>query len=182
VSKLILGAALAITTLASATGALAQTATQDVSITATVSGFCTINNAAAGTLIVLPLGTFSSAGITSAAVQTTGAIGGVTGVVCNAPSNARLSSLKGALLGPAAVSGMQNYINYNATTNNLQVQATVPATVTTGTATLTTGATVAQANAFAATNVTITVTPVANTSPLVAGAYQDTLTLTILPQ
>ena len=107
-------------------------------------------------------------------------------VICNKASNVTLSSAKSALLvgaGAAAVPGLQNYISYNAATVAFPTaQATFSATSTTGTVVPATGTTVAQAGAFNSNSIQITITPVLNLAPLLAGAYQDTLTMTVVPQ
>lgn len=158
-------------------------ADQAVQIDATVNGFCTIaTTTGSAALVTLNLGSFGAGGIGPANAGTAS----MGAVVCNAASNVTLSSAKSALLvgtGVAAVPGLQNYISYNATTNNLpSAQAAFAATSTSGTVVAAAGAVAPQAGAFSASDITITVTPVANTSPLLAGAYQDTLTMTVVPQ
>lgn len=158
-----------------ATGAMATD--QNIIITATVSSFCSIGSTGSGTVspdATINLGAFAAGGVTA----TPGSVSLGT-VACNKASKARLTSTKGALLGPAAISGSQNYINYNATTTGLAANATVAAIVTTGSAAVTAGSDAAQASAFSAT-VGVTVTPVA-ASLVAPGSYSDTLVFAITP-
>ncbi len=164
--------------------ATAQTATQDINITATVLAACTINNVATG--ITPPVATdipISTAG----AVVTTPitAIGSpFTNVACNAPSNLRLTSLRGGVA-PAVIgvppTGFTNIINYqaaatwNSTTAN--VDTATPATA--GTAEPGAIVPVATANSG---DLTVVITPLPNTLPLVTGTYTDTLRVTLTPQ
>jgi hypothetical protein len=175
--KKLLIAAAAVAAMSS--GAMAQTgASQDINLSASVASYCTIGGATGAS--ITNLGASFGTNIGPAGVlanQQTVAIGTV---VCNAPSNATLSSAKGALLGPQSSGGLQNYINYNATTVGLQTQASVAATVSTGAVTPTGSGTVAQANAFN-NSVSVNITPVAATT-LLAGSYSDVLTFAILPQ
>lgn len=173
--KLLVGFAV----LAAMVGA-ANATDQPIDVTATVAAFCSIDGQASGVLanktINLTPTAISGGNVTATAVSVN-----VGTVICNKAATAQLISTKGALLGPAASGSVQNYINYNATTTLLQTQATVAATVTTGTATLTSGAIQNQVNAFNTANVNVTVTPVA-AGPLVSGSYSDLLTLRIEPQ
>ena len=158
-------------------------ADQAVQIDATVNGFCTIGGTvASAALVTLNLGSFGASGIGPANAATAN----MGRVICNTASNVTLSSAKSALLvgaGAAAVPGLQNYISYNATTVAFPAaQATFAATSATGVAAAGTGTTVAQAGAFNSNSIQITITPVLNLAPLLAGAYQDTLTMTVVPQ
>ncbi len=152
---------------------------QPIDVTATVTAFCSIDGTTSG--VVSPNKTIdlnAGGAITGGAVTATAVSVDVGTVVCNKNATAQLRSLNGGLFGPGPSGGMQNYINYNATTTLLQTQATVAATATS--ATPTNGTAQAQANAFNTANVNVTVTPVA-ASPLVAGSYADILTLRIEP-
>lgn len=158
-------------------------ADQSVEINATVNAFCTIvGTEASAALVTLNLGSFGPSGIGPGNAAT--AIMGQ--VICNKASSVTLSSAKSALLvgaGAAAVPGLQNYISYNATTVAFPTaQATFAAISATGVAAVGTGTTVNQAGAFNSTSIRITITPVLNLAPLLAGAYQDTLTMTVIPQ
>lgn len=166
--------------LISATAAQAQTATQDINISATVTKACTINNVATGTAgtAVIPV---SVAGIVNTtAITPTGAP--FANVACNAASFLQLSSLSGGVVNAGAPgSGFTNIINYTASATWNSVTATVnTATVATATGTET-GAqqSVATANSG---NLTVTITPQLPSLPLITGAYADTLRITLTPQ
>lgn len=148
---------------------------QNINITATVNGFCTI----AGSEIP---------GNDSAAINTSGgnvvvaAIYKTYPVVCNKAADTKLTSQNGGLSGPAAVTGFDHIINYMASTSGFVVNPGGSTATNLGVgAAEQLGATVATGGASAA-SVTVTITPIANGQPLLAGSYADILTLTISPQ
>ncbi len=173
-------AAVATFAVAGTGSANAQTATQDINITATVTKACTVNNAVAGTpgSAVIPV---SAAGaVTTTAITPTGSP--FANVVCNAPSNLQLTSLSGGVVNAsAAVAGFTKIIDYTASAT----WGGATATVNTSTAPAATGnesgalAPIAAANAG---NLTVSITPIANALPLIIGAYSDTLRVSIIPQ
>lgn len=173
-------AAVATFAVAGAGSANAQTATQDINITATVTKACTVNNAVAGTpgSAVIPV---SAAGaVTTTAITPTGSP--FANVVCNAPSNLQLTSLSGAVVNAsAAVAGFSKIIDYTASAT----WGGATATLNTSTAPAAAGnesgalAPIAAANAG---NLTVSITPIANALPLIIGAYSDTLRVSIIPQ
>jgi len=77
--------------------ATAQTATQDINITATVLAACTINNLATGVTpalaTVIPISTAGA--VVTAPIPAIGSP--FTNVACNAPSNLQLTSLNGGV-------------------------------------------------------------------------------------
>ncbi len=174
-------AAVATFAVAGAGSANAQTATQDINITATVTKACTVNNAVAGTpgSAVIPV---SAAGaVTTTAITPTGSP--FANVVCNAPSNLQLTSVSGGVKNGvgAAPGGFANIIDYTASAT----WGGATATVNTSTAPAAAGnesgalAPIAAANAG---NLTVSITPIANALPLIIGAYSDTLRVSIIPQ
>lgn len=154
------------------------TATQTVSLTASVGGYCTINNSPTGTLISQPI------------VVTNGKASGavldpisITGVTCTAQPKIRLTNTKGGLTGPSlpvTPGSFVNKIHYSATVTYHDVSSTV----NTSTNSNTPAASAASA-AGIQTNSTITlqVNPVAtnSTNLLVNGDYDDTLIITLGP-
>jgi hypothetical protein len=149
-------------------------------VTGTVNSACSIGSTFSGaaTAINKTLTTTSTGSVNTTAIPVSiGTIG------CNKGGNIQLSSQKGALLGPAAATNFQNYINYSAATTGFPTaQASVSANVTTGTATVTTGTLVITNNSVFSVTGGVTITPTANIKPLRAGSYSDVLTLTVTPQ
>ena len=149
-------------------------------VTGTVNSACSIGSTFSGsaTAINQTLTTTSTGNVVTTAIPVN-----IGTIACNKGGNIQLSSQNGALLGPAAATAFQNYINYNASTTGFPTaQASVNANVTTGTATVTAGTSVTTNNAPFSITGGVTITPTANGSPLVAGSYSDVLTLTVTPQ
>ena len=179
--KPIMACAAAVMLAATTSSASAQGAvTQDINLSATVTSYCSISGTTSGaaTAINQTIPTTTTGAVTTTAIPVS-----IGTVLCNKGADIKLSSLKGALLGPSAAASFQNYINYSATTTGFPTaQALVNANVTTGTATVTTGATVSSNNTPFSVTGGVTITPTTNGSPLVAGSYSDVLTLTVTPQ
>lgn len=163
-----------------ASAAQAQTATQDINISATVTKACTINNVATGTAgsAIIPV---SLAGaVNTSAITPTGAP--FANVACNAASFLQLSSLSGGVVNAGAPgSGFTNIIDYTAAATWNSVTATLnTSTVATATGTETgVQQSVATANSG---NLTVSITPLTPSLPLITGAYSDTLRITLTPQ
>lgn len=102
---------------------------------------------------------------------------------CNTPSNLQLTSQNGAVKTSATVvPGFSGKIDYSASASFAGASAalntaSVPTAVgpESGTAASTAGTTPAG-------TISVTITPQANSQPLLVGTYQDTLTITITPQ
>jgi hypothetical protein len=169
-----------------ASGAFAQSATQTVGLSAFVNAKCLIgvsgatlaNQFATGVAadnILVP-----TAGTTVAAQTLTPSVsGGNYQVTCTTPNTITLTSANDGIKASAAAAvGFDNFINYTATATQ---GVLVGSLSTTGTGTLKTITTVATPVAFAGA-MTLNVATVANTNPLLPGAYADTLTMTLTPQ
>ena len=173
--------AIAAFALVGASTAQAQTATQDINITATVVKTCTVNNVAVGS----PVGTatipITAAGaVNTAAITPTGSP--FANVACNAPSNLQLTSLSGAVVNPAAaVGGFSKIIDYTASATWGGSTATVN-TSTVATAIAAESGTAVAIAAANSGNLSVTITPIANVLPLLVGTYTDTLRVTLIPQ
>lgn len=150
---------------------------QDINITATVTGFCTIAGSLTPTADTVNWDSLVTTGnITATATNRTYA------VVCNRATDISLTSLNGALTtASAAATGFENLINYTASASGF---ATVASGSTATTATAVGNETLGTATRATAgsENITVTITPIANTNPLVQGTYTDTLRLNITPQ
>ena len=160
--------------------AQAQTATQDINISATVTKACSINNAATGTAGTATIPVSAAGVVNTAAITPTGSP--FANVACNAASFLQLSSVNGGVVNAGAPgSGFTNIINYTASATWNSVTATLDtSTVATASGTET-GAqqSVATANSG---NLTVSITPLAPSLPLITGAYSDTLRVTLTPQ
>ncbi len=158
----------------------AQTATQDINITATVPTACSINNLATGTAGTATIPVSVAGFVNTTPIMPTGSP--FANVACNAASFRQLSSLSGGVVNAGAPpSGFTNIINYTASATWNSVTANLN-TSTVGTATgIETGAqqSVATANSG---NLTVSITPLAPSLPLITGAYTDTLRVTLTPQ
>lgn len=158
----------------------AQTATQDINITATVAGACTVNGAATGTP-------------GSATIPTTGGVVDTTpitpigspfaNVACNSPSTLQLTSLNGGVFNSSTLSGFDNVIDYTASATWNSVTATID-TSTNGASSVggnETGSPESVATSGSG-SLSVTITPIINGQPLVTGSYADTLRITLMPQ
>ena len=175
--KLHASIALAFAVLIGANPASAQTATQDINLTASVAAYCTIGGVA------------TAAAITRAIPITNGTVGAITtipdiaSVTCNGPTDVVATSLSGGVTtGVAPPSGFTNIINYTA----VATFGTASSTINTATAAAAAGNEAGNtASTTAATSdvLTVTVTPAQPALPLmVSSAYADTLRVTLTPQ
>lgn len=158
----------------------AQVATQDINITATVAGMCTIDGLSSGTVanVVIPT---PNATVDVTPITLSG--GTFANVVCNGPSTLLLTSLNGGVLNPVPAAGLDNVINYLAAATWNSVTASVN-TSTNPAASL--GGSEAGTPALVASagsgGLSVTITPTANGQPLAIGNYSDTLRVTLTPQ
>ncbi|MEQ1697540.1 MAG: hypothetical protein ABL901_17030 [Hyphomicrobiaceae bacterium] len=174
-------AAIAALALVGAGSANAQTATQDITITATVTKACTVNNAVAGTAGTAVIPVSLAGAVTTTPITPVGSP--FANVVCNAPSNIQLTSLSGGVRNGVGVapSGFTNIIDYSATATWGGAIATVDTVTDPAAAGNESGALapIAAANAGA---LSVLITPQTNALPLVIGSYADTLRVSIIPQ
>lgn len=161
----------------SAGGASAQTATQDINLSATVTSYCTIGGSTS------PAALSDTIPVSAAGVVTTTAINHtIASVVCNNVTNVLATSLTGAVkLSGAAPSGSSDIIDYtasatfNSATSNLD-------TATTPTATSSEAGSLATTTGAGSGNLTVSITPVQPALPLAPGGYSDTLRVTLTAQ
>ncbi len=101
--------AVAMTAAASliAGAANAQTATQDITINATVPKLCTVNLAANGAVDTATIAITAAADVDTTPVTPTNAP--YTNVACNAPANLQLTSQGGGLTGPGSVPRLRQH-------------------------------------------------------------------------
>ncbi len=173
----LLRSALATIALTMATVVHAQTATQDINITATVTKACTINNTTTGvagsaTIPVSVAGAVDTTQITPTAFAN---------VACNAPSTLLLTSMSGAVKNATSpASGFTNIIDYSADATWNGVTATLD-TATAPAATTSESGTGVAVTAHSG-DLTVTITPQSTSLPLITGSYSDTLRVTLTPQ
>lgn len=152
-----------------ATSALpARAVEQDITLTATVAGTCTVSDSDAPSAVNQALTVKSNGHVSTTPVTLT------FPVSCNGPSTLQMTSTNTGLVGPAAVNGYVNKIAYVAATSgvfsapftlNVPFGAPQPPV---------------QTQTPAAGDLTLTVTP-ADQGPLVKGTYSDTIHLVITP-
>ena len=157
----------------------AQTATQDIIISATVLKTCTINNAAVGTPDTATIAITASGSVDTSVVTPTNSP--YANVSCNAPSDLQLTSLNGGVKNATTVSGLTNIINYTASATWHGVTATLN-TSTLATAVGAESGTAQPVSTAFSGSLSVSITPIANSQPLVQGAYSDTLRVTLTPQ
>ena len=166
--------------LIGASVANAQTATQDINITATVTKACTVNNVATGTPGSATIPVSVAGAVNTAPITPTGSP--FANVACNAPSNLQLTSLSGGVVNAGTPgTGFTNIINYTASATWNAVTASIDTATNPAATGPETGAVAAVATANSG-NLSVTITPLANAQPLITGPYSDTLRVTLTPQ
>ncbi len=150
-----------------AIGAGGAQADQTITIGANVGGFCTVG------AVTNPTPSFTAPG---GNVNLTPSIHSIP-VTCNGASTVTVTSANGGLTGPAFIAGFENIINYTVSTSGYVSASgstlTVPSAV--GLETLATAG-----GGASVTPLAVTLTPVANTDPVLAGSYSDVVTVTIV--
>jgi len=158
--------------------AAAQTATQDVQINATVNSVCTINNAATGGVSTVTIPVSAAGAVNTGTLTPSGSP--FANVACNAPSNLQLTSQNGGVTTAAtAVTGFAGKIDYSASATWHSVTASINTSAASSGPFAGTAAPVA--TAFSG-SLAVSITPIGNTLPLLAGSYTDTLHITLTPQ
>ena len=160
-------------------GANAQTATQDIVITAVVPKSCSVNNSAAGTVDAAVIAITAAGNVNTAPVTPTNSP--YANVACNAPSNLQLTSLSGGVVNASTVTGFANIINYTGSATWNGVTATVNTASNPAATGSESGTAMAVSSAFSG-SLSVSIAPAANTLPLVLGTYNDTLRVTLIPQ
>lgn len=161
-----------------AVGAHGQAAQQEIQISATVTSACTINGTSTGVVDTATIGIDASGDVIVSPITPTNAP--YVNVVCNAPSTIQLRSTQGAVKTTATGSGFANIINYQASaTWNSQT-----ATINTATNPMATGQETGTAVPVLAGSgeLDVTITPEANSQPLIGGNYSDSLFVLLTPQ
>lgn len=161
-----------------AAGAHAQAAQQEIQISATVTSSCTINGASTGVVDTATIGIDASGDVIVSPITPTNAP--YVNVVCNAPSTLQLRSTEGAVKTAATGTGFSNIINYQASaTWNGQTATIDTATIATATGQETGTAEPVSAGSG---DLDVTITPEANSQPLIGGNYSDSLFILLTPQ
>ena len=174
--KLLVSAFLAVLSLAGATAASAQTATQDIDISATVASFCTINN------ITNPVALTATIPVTNGVVDQTVIPFTVASVACNNAADVIATSQSGGVtIGGAAPSGTTNIIDYTGEATFDGATSTID-TATVAAAVGAEAGNTATTAAAATGNLSVSITPAQPTLPLAPGSYSDTLRVTLTAQ
>lgn len=101
---------------------------------------------------------------------------------CNTPANVQLASQNGAVITASTGSGLQRLINYAASATFSGATASLDTAAVPAASGPEVGTTASTTGSTPTGNLGVTITPQANTQPLAAGSYADTLTITITPQ
>lgn len=175
--KYIVSAILALAALTAAGAAQAQTATQDIDITASVASYCTIND------ITSPTALTASIPVTNGVVDTTVISNTIASVACNSTAQVVATSLSGGVTpGGTPNSGTTNVIDYTGVASFGGATSTIDTSSTGGAAGSEAGNTATTASA-ATGNLVVTITPSQPSLPLMASAaYSDTLRVTLTAQ
>jgi spore coat protein U-like protein len=170
-------AAAAAASAACAITALAQTATQDVQVSATVGNACTINGQSNPAAIntTIPVDALGQ-------VDTTQQVFTIPNVVCNTPTDLLATSMNGGVRSASpAPKGFTNIINYR----GVATYGTAKSIINTagGGAKGPEAGNVDSTSSATNGNLVIRVTPRQPGRPLVSGTdYEDTLRVTLTPQ
>lgn len=160
--------------IATAGSANAQTATQDINITATVASYCTINS------ITNPAALNEVIPVTNGIVDTTPIPNTIANVACNNAADVIATSINGGVTtGGAAATGTTNIIDYTGVATFGGVTSTIDTSSTATASGNEAGNTAVTANA-ATGNLVVTITPAQPSLPLMpSAAYADTLRVTL---
>ncbi|MDX2308138.1 MAG: hypothetical protein NW216_07870 [Hyphomicrobium sp.] len=166
-----------VASFALAGASLAQTATQDINLSANVSSYCTIAD------ITNPAALTAAIPVTEGVVDTTDITNTIASVACNSPADIVATSLSGGVTtGGAAPTGTTNVLNYTGVATFAGATSTIDTSATAGAAGSEAGNTATTANA-ATGNLVVTVTPAQPSLPLApSAAYADTLQVTLTAQ
>lgn len=173
-SKYIVMTAYSLAMLAGTPSAEAQTATQDINITATVSSYCSIDG------IANPSALAASIPVTNNVVDTTVITSTIANVICNNAADVLATSLSGGVTpGGAPAAGTTNIINYTGAATFAGATSTID-TATTASASGSEAGNTAATSSAASGNLVVTITPAQPSLPLMASAsYADTLRVTL---
>ena len=156
--------------------AFAQSATQNITLSATVPGYCTVGGGASATTasatdIPVTNGTPDTSLIN---------VSGLGAVNCNENIKLTLTSLNGGVLGGAGVAGYSNRIDYTASATYSGLTQTL---TTSGTPGQSSGITAGLSTGGASSSATlgVTITPITPANVLLPGAYSDTLAVLLTP-
>ena len=175
-TKAIHAVALAVISALFANGAVAQSATQDVNINATVPASCSIGGAASPAALNATVPVSPTGSVSTTAIPFT-----VNNVVCNTAANVQATSQGGGVkTGGTPPAGFSNIIDYTGSATFGGATSTVN-TQDNPAATGAEAGNTGQTNGAASGSLSISVTPKTPSSPLIPGTYTDTLRVTITP-
>ena len=148
----------------------AQSAQQEIQISATVAKSCTIGGSSTGVVDTATIPISAAGAVVTTPITPNNAP--YLNVACNAPSTLQLKSNQGAVKNATTPpSGFTNLIDYQASATWNSVTATLD-TATTATATGQESGTAEPVGAGSG-SLSVTITPETNTAPLTGGAYSD---------
>ena len=146
-------------------------------VTGAVAGVCTIGGIAHPTADVATI-PISAVGV----VNTSPIPKSYLNAACNAPSQLQLTSQKGAVTTTSSATGFAKLINYSATASFSGANASLNTATNPAATGPESGTAIAASGGTPTGTLSVTITPQANSQPLITGSYSDTLTITITPQ
>ncbi len=175
--KYLVAAIMAAAVFSGVTPASAQTATQDINITATVASYCTING------ITNPGALAAVIPVTNGIVDTSVIPNTIANVACNNVADVVATSLSGGVTtGGAPNVGTTNIIDYTAVATFSGASSTIN-TATVATAAGNEAGNTASTASAATGNLVVNITPAQPALPLMPSvAYADTLRVTLTAQ
>lgn len=156
----------------------AQAATQDIQISATVTSACTINNVATGGVSTVTIPVSAAGSVNTGTLTPSGSP--FANVACNSPSNLQLTSQNGGVTTASTpVTGFAAKIDYTASATWHSVTASIN---TASASSAPYSGTAAPVSTAFSGSLSVSITPTANSQPLLAGSYSDTLHVVLTPQ
>jgi hypothetical protein len=154
---------------------VAGAVTQDINLTATVPGMCSISDSLSPTSITQNLAIDVTGRVATTPIDVTFPI------ACNKPAAMVLTSSNFGLTGPAVFAGHDIKIDYAVTTSGIFPPVTLNTRLN-APSLPDGGSPYASASAGPANGtLSLRITPAVSTFPLAAGSYSDTLRLTVTP-
>jgi hypothetical protein len=154
-----------------------QVSSQTFTVTGQVAKSCTIGG------LFHPTADTATIPVTAAGQVVTAAINkSYANALCNTPSTLQLTSQNGGVTTASAVTGLQNFIDYSASASFAGASASLNTADNPGTGSQESGAPASTSGNLPSGTMSVSIVPQLNNKRLVAGAYADTLTITISPQ
>ncbi|MBS0252179.1 MAG: hypothetical protein JSR78_14070 [Proteobacteria bacterium] len=154
-----------------------QISSQTFTVTGQVAKSCTIGGLFYPSIDTATIPVTAGGQVVTAAINKSYA-----NALCNTPSNLQLTSQNGAVTTASAVAGLQNFIDYSVSASFAGASASLDTASNPGTGAQESSSPVSTSGSTPSGTLSVAIVPQLNSQRLVAGAYADTLTITITPQ